>query len=221
MQSMHNDNTRAVLVCCCFSNILSVPVSLISFFKASHTWRQSKVLSSTSCETFLVCLPACLGFCFFWGLQFCVVCICCLSTCITVLLCFHWFCKEQWANICLCLCVWDGTRCTSTWNTCHFNFFFFFCLAHICHSASASVCHHPCSTKVYVCYVTGNRSLLLICSNLLWHAIVPTPQLKGPSCFRNISERAWWGGRKKKTINKKKTSQRFTTKDGRRGRNYE
>lgn len=168
-----------------------------------------------------VYLPVLVFFCFLSGLQFCVVCICCLSTCITVLLCFHWFCKEQWANICLCLCVWDGTRCTSTWNTCHFNFFFFFCLAHICHSASASVCHHPCSTKVYVCYVTGNRSLLLICSNLLWHAIVPTPQLKGPSCFRNISERAWWGGRKKKTINKKKTSQRFTTKDGRRGRNYE
>lgn len=210
MQSMHNDNTRAVLVCCCFSNILSVSVSLISFFKASHTWRQSKVLSSTSCETFLVCLPACLGF-FLFFVRACSFVLCAFAACLRALP----FCcasigsvknsEQIYACVCVCLCVCDGTRCTSTWNTCHFIFFFFFCLAHICHSASASVCHHPCSTKVYICYVTGNRSLLLICSNLLWHAIVPTPQLKGPGLFQ---EHKWESmmrrKKKKKTINKKK-----------------
>lgn len=93
-QSMHNDNTTAVLVCHS-EHFLSVPL-WNSLLKASHTWRQSKVFCPYGCLCFCW-LAAWLGI-----VALCdAMCLRYLSVCICVLQYSHCCCREVGGFVCV------------------------------------------------------------------------------------------------------------------------
>lgn len=118
MQSMHNDNTTAVLVCVLFNvslcpSLFDSPLQGLAHLKAEQ---------GTPFFSFLTQLFFCFFFthCLAWFWAVCAVGLRYLSVCICVLQCSS-VAAEKWEGLCVCVCVCivrvrmhSGSACSSS-----------------------------------------------------------------------------------------------------------